>query len=341
MAAYGKRDRTRGPDFFIVGAAKAGTTSLDRYLSAHPEIFMCKKEPHQFGSDLDFGPAWRGGSWDEYLFGFAGAGDARRLGETSPGYLVSTRAAEEIKAYRPDARIIVMLRNPVDAIAALHASLLYVGDEDIEDFGQALAAEPERRLGRSIPATNELAFALRYREMVRYRAQLERYLDVFGHERLHVVIYDDFCRDTLDSYRRTLEFLEVDPGFEPTFEVANANHKGRIRALGIAYSKAYLPSPPGWRTAWRAARLAIPSHRARVRLYERIMRWNTVYESRSELQPALRRQLEAELTDEVAALGTLVGRDLSHWVRRSGVGVPSPGGPPTRRHPIQTVSPHS
>ena len=175
---------------------------------------------------------------------FAKAGDARRLGDSSPGYLYSTRAAKEIKAYRPDAQIIVMLRNPVEALHALHATLLYVGDEDLEDIEQALAAEPERREGRRIPSTNEPAFALRYRDMVRYRAQLERYVEVFGWDQVHVIVYDDFRDDTAATYRATLEFLRIDPGFEPEFEIVNAN-PGHAYAPSATRTRSHTCRPPG------------------------------------------------------------------------------------------------
>ena len=303
-----------GPDFFVVGAVKAGTSSLDSYLAAHPQIFMRKREAHQFGSDLVFGPAWQARTREEYLAGFAEASDSQRSGECSPGYLFSAQAAQEISAYRPDAQIIVMLRNPVEVLHALHASLLYVGDEDLADFEQALAAEPDRREGRRIPATNELAFALRYRDMVRFSSQLERYVETFGWERVHVIVFDDFREDTVAAYRATLMFLGVDPGFEPEFGVANANHRARIRAIGTLHSKAYLRPAGSWRLMRRAAHVAIPSQRARARIFRRIVRANTVYEPRPPLAGPLRARLEAELADEVRDLGELIGRDLSHWV---------------------------
>ena len=276
---------------------------------------MCKKEPHQFGSDLLFGPAWRPRKWDRYLTAFAGAGDAPRVGESSAGYLYSARAAEEIKAFRPDAQIIVMLRNPIEVVHALHASLLYVGDEDIEDIEEALAAEPDRRQGRRIPSTNELAFALCYRAMVRFSSQLARYVEAFGWDRLHVIVFDDFRDDTAAAYRATLEFLDVEPDFEPDFEIANANHRARIPALATLHSKAYLPPTGSWALIRRAAHIALPSQRARARIHRQIVRANTVYEPRPPLPAALRARLEAEFADEVRELGELIDRDLSHWVR--------------------------
>jgi hypothetical protein len=94
----------RGPDFFIVGSLKAGTTALNSYLAAHPDIFMARKDMHGFGSDLPLGPMTRKRAWSDYVASFSEAGDAQRVGETSGGYLYSKRAAQEIKEYRANHR---------------------------------------------------------------------------------------------------------------------------------------------------------------------------------------------------------------------------------------------
>jgi hypothetical protein len=316
-SSLGPRKRVggaRGPDFFVVGAAKAGTTAFDGCLGAHPDIFMGRKEMHVFGSDLAWGPMFRRRTWDEYLAAFSGAADAKRVGETSPGYLFSALAAQEIKAYRPDAQIIAILRNPVDVIHAFHSHSLYVGDEDIEDLEQALMAAPDRRAGRRVPRSNTGIWSLLYRDVVRYRPQLERYLQAFGRDRVHVIIYDDFKERPAATYRATLEFLRVDPGFEPEFEILNPSKRARIRAISAAQTTPTVLSSGPWKLMRRTARYAIPSHKARMRLYRWVERANTVYERQAPMRTELRERLEAELAEEVSDLGALLGRDLSHWV---------------------------
>jgi len=304
----------RGPDFFVVGAGKSGTTALDAYLGAHPDIFMGRKEMHMFGSDLAWGPMFRKRTWDEYLAAFSEATDAKRVGESSPGYLVSELAAQEIKNYRPDAKIIAILRNPIEVIHALHSHCLYMGDEDIEDLEQALQAAPARRAGRRIPRSNTGIWPLLYRDVVRYRSQLERYLQAFGRDRVHVIIFDDFKEQTAATYRATLEFLGVEPEFEPEFEILNPSKRARIRTISAAQTTTALLSSGVWKLMRRTARRAIPSHQARMRLYRWVERKNTVYERQAPLPAELRERLEAELADDVSDLGALLGRDLSHWV---------------------------
>ncbi len=139
----------RKPDFFIVGAPKCGTTTLYAYLSGHPEVFMpAVKEPNYF---LE-GPAQLGLDEPSYLALFRDAGSADRAGEATPMYLYCESSPAKIKAFNPDAQIIIMLRNPVDFMFSLHNHQLQaMHGEDLPRFEEALAAEPERRQGRALP----------------------------------------------------------------------------------------------------------------------------------------------------------------------------------------------
>src|SRR5262249_18615363 len=156
-----------------------GTTALYTYLGQHPDIFMAApKEPHFFGTDISSPGLVR--DERQYLSLFAGARHEKRVGETSVFYLCSQRAAAEIHVFCPSARIIMMLRNPVEMMPSLHLRHLLVGVEPIGDFRAALAAEEERKRGLCLPARPYPLQTLWYREMARYTRQVRRYLDVFG-----------------------------------------------------------------------------------------------------------------------------------------------------------------
>src|SRR5579859_908594 len=133
------------PNFFIVGAPKCGTTALNHYLSAHPEIFMAKKEMHHFGADLKFGPQFFRRDRAEYLAEFAGGQGRKRVGESSVWYLFSREAAAELKAFNPEARVIIMLREPVAMLHSLFHQFRADGNEPLLVFEEALAAEKEGR----------------------------------------------------------------------------------------------------------------------------------------------------------------------------------------------------
>jgi hypothetical protein len=294
------------PDFFIVGAFKAGTTSLYEYLRQHPQIFMpFHKEPMFFGGDLDS----RYGRMSErdYLRLFDGARPDQRAGEASPWYLYSELAAAEIKAFSPDAQIIVMLRNPVDVMYAQHSQLLFNRREDLVDFGEALAAEPERRQGRRIPGGALRREALFYRHSVRFAQQLERYLDVFGADRVHVIVHDDLRSDAAGVVRSTFQFLGVDPQQPVSLEVHNPNRRSRLELV-----QRLVYEPPG------PLRRVIPWLRRFPlvhRLRDALVAMTSRPESRPAMDPDLRQQLTAEFAPEVEALGRLIGRALSAWSR--------------------------
>ena len=111
-------DRRR-PDVFIVGAPKCGTTAMAEYLESHPEIYMAKKEMNVFGADLRFGAQFYRRDLQAYLEEFDTRNGEERAGEASVWYLFSRHAAAEIKAFNPDARIIIMLREPAEMLYSL------------------------------------------------------------------------------------------------------------------------------------------------------------------------------------------------------------------------------
>lgn len=191
---------SRIPNLFIVGAPKCGTTAMWSYLGKHPDIFAAGKEYHFFGSDLAYRNQQRPDS-QGYLAYFGQATDERYVLDASIGYLASKRAAGEIASYSPDSRIIAILRNPIDMMHSLHSELLFQGDEDVDDFAEALSLEEARQRGERIPEACQSIWALFYREVAHYSEQLIRYFDAVGRDRVHVVVFDDLKDDTAGSYR--------------------------------------------------------------------------------------------------------------------------------------------
>jgi len=294
----------RTPSFFLVGAPKSGTTALNQYLKQHPEIYMPDiKDVSFFGSDLRFS----GGriTEEKYLAAFAKAEGQRQVGESSVWYLYSTRAAEEIQRFSPGAQIIAMLRNPVDMLYAQHSTFLYNCNEDIADFAEALDAEEDRKGGSRIPKTAHFVAGLFYRETARYAEQIKRYFDTFGREHVHIIIYDDFKRDTRGAFRQTLAFLGVDPDVQVELEIINANKVVMNRRL-----QQFLTAPPPLLVS---AYAAIVPRSIQGRFMRRLRYANVKHKPRAPLDPLLRSRLQAELAPEVERLSDLLGRDLTFW----------------------------
>lgn len=280
---------SRVPDFFLVGAPRCGTTSMYTYLKQHPEIYLSVlKEPHFFSTDLTPPPQ---AVVDEAMYRglFAGAGEEKRLGEGSVWYLESRDAPRAIHAFSPTARILVMLRNPVDMMASLHALYTRTGNEDLTDFEEALGAQDERLQGERIPEASYFPEGLIYTRSATYAEKVRRYFEVFGRERVHVIVFDDFASDPARVYRETMEFLGVDPGFVPELDIARATQIIRAKVL-----RQLVTTPQLIRDKMRGGgkRHTVP---------------------RKGPSPELRQRLRAACAPDVRALGELIGRDLSAW----------------------------
>jgi len=180
-----KNTKIKKPNLFIVGAGKAGTSALYEYLSQHPDIYMSSvKEPNYFGSDLKFCVPRI--TQKEYRKLFASGEEAVYRGEASVSYLLSSDAAQEIRNYSDNAKIIIMVRNPIEIVQARHAQNLLRGVESIKNFEQALDAETGRRRGECIPECTPVIDWLYYYEWGKLATQIDRYLMAFKREDIFI-----------------------------------------------------------------------------------------------------------------------------------------------------------
>lgn len=191
------------PDFLIIGTQKGGTTSLHDYLAAHPSTAPSNvKEVHYFDTDLRPPLDWYRGHFP------LRPGD-RKVFETTPRYLFHPEAAERIHAVVPDAKMIALLRDPVErALSNYRMSSRGVR----EDLGmvEAFEAEEERA---AAPRSAEQADADRdwyaYKARGRYAEQLTRYFDRFDRDQILVVRSEDLFDDSAATCREILRFLEL------------------------------------------------------------------------------------------------------------------------------------
>ena len=297
---------TRIPDFFIVGAPKCGTTSMYEYLRVHPDIFMPgTKEPHYFGSDLDIRAEPR--SREEYLALFDEGASHKRAGESSVLYLFSKNAAREIHTFNPHARIVIMLREPVSAMLSWHGQLVSMMIEDIYDFEEAVRAQEARRRGERLPEAPRLRSGLQYEAVFSYAEQVERYFNEFNRAQVHIALLDDMIRDVAGTYRRVLEFLEVDPAFAPDFAVHNEKKWARSPAVSRFFRRNRGLRKLAKRLAPKAARQWTTSALEKV----------LPAPERPPIRPEFLSVLRARCRPDVERLSELIGRDLSDWLSSS------------------------
>ena len=196
------------PNFFLVGAARAATTSLWEWLGGHPEIYMSPlKEPHFFASEKPrVVPVIT--SERDYLRLFKGVRDEKVIGEASPSYLRDPEAPARIKEVSPHARILIVLRDPVArAYSNYWHGLRYDRARDsFDDTARAQAHQPRGEVvGRGF-----------------YGPGLSRYLALFAPHVL-VLIFEELVADVRGHVRRVLEFLDVDPDYADRFDTTRRN----------------------------------------------------------------------------------------------------------------------
>jgi len=304
------------PNFFLGGPPKAGTTSLHQYLRQHPQVYMNPiKEPTFFGTaDLrsrdDFvatvereraalrtyleGPQLRPAQfwvteWDQYVAMFRNVRDQIAIGEASVSYFWQPSAATAIRAKLPGARLIFVLRNPVDRLVPWY--MISLRREPRLTFHAWLKRTMDGGIDRG-PAVDAGRFA----------THLQRFFDHFPREQVRIYLHESLSADAGAVVRDMLAFLEVDPDYPidvsyrhnesvvPRFPVLD---RLRRRIIGNRSVISWLPAP---------------AHRALREVYNR---------GRKDflIGPDDRRMLNDYYRDEILRTADLIGRDLSAWLR--------------------------
>jgi len=306
----------RTPDFFIAGHQKCGTTALYLTLSQHPEIFLPDvKEPWFFGRELrsrfpKASTRSRPNTLEDYLELFADAAPDQVAGEASPQTIRSSSAAREIAALRPDAKIVVLMREPAAFLRSLHLQLVVTNIEDEPDFGKALALEQLRRSGQRIPRRSVSPQSLLYSDHVRYAEQLARLHESFPSQQVLVLIYEEYRRDNAGTVARVLDFLGVDAGaaMEPveTDKLKDVRSM-RLHQLRSAIRRAGLNPAKRGRLV-RTVDLIAPKSLSSDSIAGAFRR--VAYRSQRAPDEQLLLQLRSRFKPEVVALSERLDRDL-------------------------------
>jgi len=228
------------PDFYIIGAAKSGTTSLQEYLSQHKEVFFpTRKEPNYFAlanmalprpgpvrpevlynllysrSITDF---------EDYVKIFENAGAEQAIGEASVRYLYFEKASHRIKEKTPDAKFIVMLREPVGRLYSHYCMNVQYQLEPL-DLMNAIEAESDRK-------SKDWGWDWHYTGIGLYTKQLKRYFDLFSKEQIRVFLYDDFVANPVKVTQDICQFIRVDNTFVPDMGMrGKVAYRGKNKAL--------------------------------------------------------------------------------------------------------------
>lgn len=255
-------------------------------------------------------PETRGVSTEaDYLancFGHCGDSD-EMVGEGSTLYFYSCEAIPNILKFSPDARFIVMLRNPVDMIYALHAQRILGLEEDVRDFELAWALCENRQSGLDIPKHCKDPRLVDYKALGKLGANMARISSQVPQGRLKVILFEDLALDARSIYRGVLEFLGVEDDGQSVFPHVNASKKVRSLLLHTISQK-----PPA--CAVRVlSRMKAMLGVERLGMLSRMRGWNVVHEPRQPLSIGMRKVLLEEYSEDIDRLALILNRDLSHW----------------------------
>ncbi|MGK7948870.1 MAG: sulfotransferase [Xenococcaceae cyanobacterium] len=291
------------PNFLIIGAAKAGTTALHEYLQQHPQIYMNPTKETNFfvfeGEEINFqGPgdeALKDFSITDlatYKAQFAGVTEEIAIGEACPSYLYHPQAATKIKQYIPNARLIVILRNPV---TRAYANFLHIVRDDREpcrDFALALQAEAER-------IANNWEWFWHYIQIGFYGKQLKHYYEIFPSSQIKVYLYEDLKENAIATLQDIFRFLEVDDTFVPNMALRpNKSGMPKNKLLHQILTK---PNP--------IKTILKPLFPAKIRQKIQHQNLNT-----PQMSQEVRQQLLDLYRTDILHCQNLIQRDLSNWL---------------------------
>lgn len=293
------------PNFIIIGAMKAATTSLYNYIKQHPDIFMTKvKEPmffNNFNQNTDFkvlaNKSKKVNSLLDYFSMFSSVKNESAIGEASPAYIYNENAPHLIKEHLPDVKIIAILRQPTDRAYSNFLHTKRADRENVNSFEQAIKIEKERISDNWSPLYH-------YIQKGFYSVQLKRYYNLFPKENIKVYLFEDVVKTPKETLKDIFKFLNVDENIE--IDVSKkSNVSGTPNGiLGFILKKMrYYNLMP---------KFAISDY---LPTFMVNLLFKSVYKNTEKLDTVLRKELtDKYYREEILKLEKLIDRDLSNWL---------------------------
>ena len=300
------------PNVFMVGFPKCGTSSMTDLLSQHPEVFVCPiKEPNYYAPDLlPINPVRDHTDRELYLklFDAASPKQHKIIVDASIAAILSpSKGVCEIKKDYPDAKIIVMLRNPLDAALSLYLQADKAGHPDsASNFEQAWYDHPNRLSFVTNQKNISTDYMLNYAEVYSYHKHLTKLYEVFSASNIHIIIFDDFIRNTLIEFKKLCGFLEIDSSFEP--EIVHSNPAGVVRFRRINKALCLFEL----KTRKFRKMCGFPSLSLRKKLMVSYNEKNII--KNKEISSSLKDDMKSFYRNDIEKLGYFINRDLSTWL---------------------------
>ncbi|MDN5205413.1 sulfotransferase domain-containing protein [Fulvivirgaceae bacterium BMA10] len=304
-------NKSKIPNFFIVGAAKSGTSSLWQYMKEHPQIFMPKdelyKEPRYFNNPKRFR------NIEDYFRLFEATNENQnRVGEASTAYLTCPDCASKIadygREYDLDIKIIILLRNPASRAYSLYNWMVQDGYEYSSTFAKALKREERRKKGTSNFWEPNYFYNYLYFNSGKYYEQVNQYIAQFGNENVYVETFENFIKNSTVILREIFTFLGVDPDFN------------------VDVSKSFNPSVDVIHPSLQFSLRKLTKYLTRARIIkfndkkgrDKLMKWGMSKKKVKKIDPEVKSNLLKRYKEDIDQLEALINKDLSIWKEQEG-----------------------
>lgn len=303
---------TVGPNTFLIGAPKCGTTALARFIAAHPDGFIAPtKEPSFWSTDFDKASTlFELNDLDDYLALYKGT-DAKIVLDASTSYIASDVAVRDILEFSPKAKFIVILRNPIDMAPAYHMEKVFNCYEDEENFERAWRLQEKRAQGTCIPPHCPEPKELQYKTMASIGRQLARVKALVPEGQLAILFHEDLVKQPREVWLNLQDFLEIEDDGRTDFPSFGSAHFNRFPR----FARFYQNPPKAMMPLVRIVKRSVQSSAAKGGLGARIKSILLSGKKRRSSSPEFRQELLQEFAPDISQIEALTGRDLQHWRR--------------------------
>ena len=289
-------------NLFVIGAPKCGTTALCEYLTSHPDIqFSSPKEAKYFHTDFNKSHRYVHSEKQYHSCFGSWPCDSKVIAEGTVWYLYSRVAVKNIIQYNPDAKFVVMLRNPIDLAYSLHSQLLYGGDESEKDFDAAWKLQDARSNKQHIPRNCRDPKSLQYGEIAKLGKQVNNLLNLVDRKNIKFIIFDDFIKNPDVEYLNVLSFIGLHDDGRKDFPKINENKKIQSGLLTwLLYESKNIKNKLGLRKSFG--------------IWKFLSHLISVKSERSPLKNDMRNEMKEYFKDDVMLLSSLIDRNLNYWL---------------------------
>ena len=288
------------PNFFIIGAPKSGTTSLYKYLSRHPNVFMTEiKGPHYFAFEIS-NKRRIVKTKKEYIELFKSAKKHHHaIGEGSVLYLYSKSSIKNIYENYPNAKLIILLRNPIDIVQSWHSEKVWAMNENIDNIELAWEMDKNRKI--NIEKYKNDVFD--YSRIAMFGDQIKSLLDYFPKEQIKIITFDEFILNTKSIYSDVIDFLNLPYHNQSTFPIHNAYKKYKFKWI-----QNYLTHPPVF-FKFSLGLFKKMIGVKRINIMTRFLKFNTYNPAKPKLSDKFTQTIINNYYDDISSLSKLLKKD--------------------------------